>query len=186
MSLIVKIYQLPQTVFTFKDLVLLFREISPLNLKRRINYLVKTKQLLNPKPGIYTKENFDPVELGGRIYTPSYVSLETVLAAHGIIFQYYETIYYASYLTREIKVGSNKFYYRRLPRKVLTVNLGIENNNSVPTASKERAFLDAVYLYKNYHFDNLSGLDWEKVFELVKMYESKIFEKRVQSYYGNK
>ena len=50
-------------------------------------------------------------------------------------------------------------------------------------ASKERAFLDAVYLYKDYHFDNLGSLDWEKIEDLKKIYKSKAFEKRVNSYY---
>lgn len=184
MSLIVKIYQFPQTVFTFKDLALRFNEITPLNLRRRINYFVKTKQLLNPRPGIYTKENFNPAELGGKIFSPSYVSLETVLAESGVIFQYYETIFYASYLTRKITAGSLKFYYRRLPKNILVSGFGIENINGVATASKERAFLDAVYLYKNYYFDNLDGLDWERVFEGVKIYKSKIMERRVKDYYG--
>ena len=50
-------------------------------------------------------------------------------------------------------------------------------------ATLERAFLDAVYLYKNYHFDNLGTIDWEKVAELKKIYKSKAFEKRVEEYY---
>ena len=37
-------------------------------------------------------------------------------------------------------------------------------------ASKERAFLDMLYLYKEYHFDNLESINWEKVAEILPIY----------------
>jgi len=37
--------------------------------------------------GIYAKDkNYDRLELANRIYTPSYISLETVLSREGIVF----------------------------------------------------------------------------------------------------
>lgn len=182
--IVLLIYKQAQTVSTFKDLSLLFPGVSAPNLKRRLNHYVKINLLLNPKPGIYTKENYNPEELGNRIYTPSYVSLETVLAKEGIIFQYYETIFYASYLTREIIVSNNKFKYCQMPGEVLASVEGLENTNGCAVASKERAFLDAVFLYKDYYFDNLAPLNWDKVFEISKIYHSKILERRVKEYYG--
>lgn len=184
--IVLSIYKHAQTVFTFKDLSLLFPGVSAPNLKRRLNHYVKTNLLLNPKPGIYTKENYNPEELGNRIYTPSYISLETVLAKEGIIFQYYETIFYASYLTREITVEKNKFRYRKMPGEILANVTGIENLNGCATACKERAFLDAVFLYKNYYFDNLAPLNWRRVFEISKIYHSEILERRVKDYCGAK
>lgn len=182
--IVLSIYKQAQTVFTFKDLSLLFPGVSSVNLKRRLNYYVKTNLLLNPKPGIYAKDDYNPWELGNRIYTPSYISLETVLAKEGLIFQYYETIFYVSYLTREITVGKDKFKYFKMPGEVLASVEGIENVNGSAIASKERAFLDAVFLYKNYYFDNLASLNWNKVFEISKVYYSKILERRVKDYYG--
>jgi len=46
----------------------------------------------------------------------------------------------------------------------------------------ERAFLDTLYLYKNYHFDNLSPINWKKVFEILPIYRNKALEKRVKNY----
>jgi hypothetical protein len=68
----------------------------------------------------------------------------------------------ASYLTRKIKVGEQEIFYRKIKDEILLNNLGVEERNSYFIATKERAFLDAVFLYKDYHFDNLRPLDWEK------------------------
>jgi len=51
-------------------------------------------------------------------------------------------------------------------------------------ATPERAFLDVLYLNKDYYFDNLSGLNWEKVFEILPVYEgNKRMERRVKEQY---
>ena len=60
---------------------------------------------------------------------------------------------------------------------------GIEEQENVVIASPERAFLDAVFLYRDYHFDNLSSLNWEKVMDLKEIYRSGVFQKRVEEYY---
>jgi hypothetical protein len=53
---------------------------------------------------------------------------------------------------------------------VLTNTIGIEHKDGIATASKERAFLDRVYVTKDYHFDNLRSLDWNKVMEILPIY----------------
>lgn len=88
-----------------------------------------------------------------------------------------------SYLTRERKVGDYTFQYRRINKKILTNTTGIVQRVGIFEATKERAFLDALYIYKDYHFDNLGGLNWNKVHELVEIYESKAMSKRVARYY---
>jgi len=96
------------TVFTFKDILLSSRETNTSLLKRRINYYVKNK-------GIYAKDkNYDRLELANRIYTPSYISLETVLSREGIVFQHYEQIFLVSYLTREIICDGQKYVFRKI------------------------------------------------------------------------
>ena len=66
---------------------------------------------------------------------------------------------------------------------ILTNTEGIEQKTGYFIATPERAFLDAVYIYKDYHFDNLSPINWERVENLKKIYKNKIFEKRVGQYY---
>lgn len=180
---LLELYKKPQTVFSIKEISLIFPQTPYQNLKSRLHYAVSVGKLKKLRKGIYAKDNFEPLELANKIYTPSYISLETVLAKAGIIFQKYATIFVASYLTRRIKVTDQEIFYRKMKDAVLLNNLGIEEKNYYSVASKERAFLDAVFLYKNYHFDNLRPLDWEKVKEISKIYSSKVLEKRVGEYY---
>lgn len=177
-----KLYQLPQTVFSFRELCLLFPNLTERSVKNKVYYAQKTGKLLSPRKGIYTKIKYDQLELANKIYTPSYISLETVLGKAGVVFQVYEAIMVASYLTREIKVGSLRINYRKLKDKVLMNPVGIEFKTGYCIASPERAFLDAVFLYKNYHFDNLMGLDWEKINGLVKLYDSRVLMTRVKEF----
>ncbi len=180
---ILELYQKPLTVFTLKEISLLFPKISYQSLKDRLSYAVSKKKLLRLKKGVYSKIKFEPLELANKIYTPSYISLETVLQKEGIIFQNYLTIFVASYLTRKINVFDYQIQYRKIKNEILFNKEGIEELNGYFIASKERAFLDAIFLYKNYHFDNLKIINWEKVFQLIKIYRSKVLEKRVKEYY---
>ena len=50
-------------------------------------------------------------------------------------------------------------------------------------ATKERAFLDVIYLNKDYFFDNLQPLDFDKVFKLIEIYENKRVETDVKKLY---
>lgn len=49
----------------------------------------------------------------------------------------------------------------------MTNSLGIQKKDNYYIASKERAFLDTIYLNQSYYFDNLSSIDWEKCFEMI-------------------
>jgi len=180
---LLEIYKKKQTVFTLSEIALLFPQISYQNLKRKIFYYVKMGKILKLRKGIYGKEDFNPLELANKIYTPSYISFETVLKKEGIIFQETSIIFAASYLTRRIECAGVKIFYRKIRDEVLINPKGIEKEENYFLASKERAFLDAVFVYKNYYFDNLSPLNWEKVFELLKIYKNKALEKRVNQYF---
>src|SRR3989344_4511360 len=85
------------TVFTFKEILLASEETTTNLLKRRLNYYVKKGELYSIRRGFYAKDkNYDKLELATKIYTPAYVSFETVLRQAGITFQYYERIFVAS------------------------------------------------------------------------------------------
>ncbi len=119
------------TVFTFKDILLSSGETNTFLLKRRINYYVKNKELYPIRKGIYAKDkNYDRLELANRIYTPSYISLETVLSREGIVFQHYEQIFLVSYLTREIICDGQKYVFRKIKDTILTNSLGLEKKGN--------------------------------------------------------
>ena len=179
-----KILRSNNTVFTFKDISLLWNDTDKKATISAINYYVKTGNLHRIRRGIYAKDkNYNKLELATKIYTPSYVSFETVLTKAGVVFQYYSQIFVASYLTREITADGQKYSYKKIKDTILTNPLGIEIKENYSIASLERAFLDILYLYKDYHFDNLSPLNWDKVFEILPIYDNKQMEKKVKQYY---
>ena len=174
----------PKTVFSTKDIVLLWGEQGKANVRVRLSNYVKRGKLIRVHRGIYAKDkNYDRFELATRIYTPSYVSFETVLTRTGINFQYYGNIFVASYVTREIEADGQKISFIRMKDYVLSNTIGIEHTNDISTATKERAFLDRIYISKDYHFDHLDVLDWNKVFEILPIYRNKRMDKKVQEYF---
>ncbi|MBM3254472.1 MAG: hypothetical protein FJZ16_09485 [Candidatus Omnitrophica bacterium] len=182
-EVIIELYKKPQTVFTLKDISLLFPEIPYNNLKERMSYFAKSGSIRKLKRGVYAKDQFDVFELANKLYAPSYISLETVLQKAGVIFQYYESIFAISYISRTVEVSGFKVVYRRMKKDILLNKQGIEEKGNVVIASPERAFLDAVFLYKNYHFDNLDSLHWDKIIELKDLYKSRAFIERIEEYY---
>ncbi|HBY73462.1 MAG TPA: hypothetical protein DEG44_02090 [Candidatus Kerfeldbacteria bacterium] len=174
----------PKTVFSIKDIALLWGEPGKVNVRVRLSNYVKNGKLIRIHHGIYAKDkNYNRFELATRIYTPSYISFETVLTRTGINFQYYGNIFVASYVTREIEVGGQKISFIRMKDYVLSNTIGIEHANDVSTATKERAFLDRIYISKDYHFDHLDVLDWDKVFEILPIYRNQRMNKKVQEYF---
>ena len=173
-----------QTVFSFKDLYLRFKDVDKDKLKSKLNYYVKTGDLYHIRRGLYAKNSdYDRFELATKIFIPSYISFETVLVSAGIIFQYYSQIFVATYQSREIECDNKIYIFRRLSDTILTNFNGINIIKNYSIASKERAFLDVVYLYREYHFDNLDPLDWDIVFHILPIYQTKSIEQRVNRYY---
>lgn len=184
-GLTLKLYQAKTTVFTIDEIALFLRETNRQLLKSKLNYYAKKGVIKNIRKGIYVKPDYNPFELATKIYTPSYISLETVLEKEGVIFQRYKTIFVISYLTRKIEVDQNEIQFRRIKEEILLNQAEVLQKANYSIASKERAFLDALYLYKDCYFDNLDGLDRKKVFSLLKIYQSKKLTQRVKNIFKN-
>lgn len=173
-----------KTVFSFREILILWKETNAKLAKAKINYYVKTGQLFPLRKGIYAKDkNYEKLELAGKIFKPSYVSLETALSREGLIFQYYESIFVVTYQTKNILCDHQNYEFKKIKNSVLTNSLGIIQKNNYAIASKERALLDTLYLYKDYHFDNLNSVDWGKCFDMVYIYKNKNLEKRLYAIY---
>lgn len=171
-------------VFTVKDVALIWRESRVETVIDRLNYYAHSEGLFNVRKGIYTKDkNYDKYELATKILRPSYISFETVLGASGITFQYHRQILVVSYVSRDIVCDGQKYSFKKIKDTVLNNPTGIDQSGTYAIATKERAFLDTLYIYKKYYFDNLSPLDWEKVFDILPIYENKNMEKEVLRLY---
>lgn len=175
-----------KTVFTYKDVILLWHDQGTWSTRKRLSYYIEKGDLYHIRKGLYAKDGgYNRLELATRIYTPSYVSFETVLVKEGMIFQYYEKIYVASYLDREVTIDSQTYSFRKVKTKVLVNPVGVNQANETSIASKERAFLDTLYTHSDYQFDNLRDLNWEKVFEILLIYTNKRLIKKVSSLYNS-
>lgn len=185
-NLIAKIYQSQKTVLNTKDLALLWNEVNPDHLKAKIAYYVKQGTLTRLRRSLFIlDQDYNPKELATHIYTPSYISFETVLREAGIIFQYYKTIFVAGPWPRTIAIDSHTFTFRKLKANVLYNSTGVRNENHYSIATPERAFLDTLYLFPNYYFDNLRGINWDLCFEWSALYNNQQLIKRLKKYYKN-
>lgn len=183
-SILKKILRSKQTVFSFKELVLLSGYTDLKNFREQVSYYVKRGDLNHIRRGLYAKdENYDRNELATKILIPSYIGFETVLRRSGIIFQYYGQIFVASYASRTTTVDGQEYVYRALKRPLLTNAAGIINKGLYAIATPERAFLDMLYIHKDYHFDNEASLDWEKVYTILPIYKNKRMERIVAEHF---
>ena len=161
--------------------------------QKRLSYNLKNKKLISIRKWIYTFpwiiESFSDDEflcIANKIYSPSYISFETVLQKEWIIFQYDNTIkiackYHKSLHIESINLSCDFF---KLPNEIFTEMQWIEHKNWYDIASKERAFCDTVFRSPGFYFDNLSWLDWDKVLEICEIYNlyKKNFLKNILEY----
>lgn len=181
---LLKIYSAKQAVFASQEIALLTGERSANNLKTKLSYYVKNGDLVRLRRGIFAKKgDFDWKECAVRICTPAYISLETVLAQEGVIFQYYDSVFVVSYLSRDIICQDKQISYKKIKEEILLNQRGLVNKGTYFQATKERAFLDRLYLSGEYYFDNLRSLDWKVCFDLVSIYNNKALTKKLKEYY---
>lgn len=172
------------TVFTTNDVALLWGSPDVQFVRKKLHRYVQAGKLYSIRRGIYAKDtDYSKLELATKVFTPAYVSFETVLAKAGIIFQFYGQIFVASYLSREISINGQTYAFKRIRESILTNRTGIEQKENYFIASPERAFLDILYLNKDYHFDHLGNLNWEKVEGILAIYGgNKRIAQRVSKY----
>ncbi len=182
-SLIAKLYQSSKTILTSKDLALIWQQTNPNNLKSKIAYYVKQGALIRLTRGVFAKDkNYEPRELAASIYSPSYISFETVLRDSGVIFQYHDSVFVAAPWTKTLTIDQTTIMFRKLKDTVLFNSAGVVQMDQYSIASVERAFLDMIYLAPTFYFDNLRSMNWKRCFELVDIYGNKELVKRLQTY----
>jgi len=152
-----KIYKSKQTVFDLKDLSFLLDENNYDRLKSKVAYYIKQWYLNRIRKWIFVKDTFEVKELACKIYTPSYISFETILQENSIIFQYDSTLYLASYLNRYIEISYKdkiiKIQYRKIKDELLYDQNWIEKKEFYSQATGNRAIQDMKYLKPDFYFD---------------------------------
>lgn len=172
MDNITKLLHTPKTVFSVSDLKLIWDNIPEEQVKQYTSYYTKKKHLIRVHRGLYALpgREVNPFELGNKIRSPSYLSFETVLYQEGIIFQWQQSIRFASYESRVINAFNNRFEFSQLKDSVLLLPTGVSTIQEYSIASKERAMVDVLYLNPSFHFDNVRDVD----FSMVKIIAAKI------------
>ncbi len=184
---IISLVRSKRTIFTIRDFALFWPDMSGEIIKKTLYRYVNSGRLHRLRRGIYAlNEDYDRYELATRLFTPCYISFETVLVKAGIVFQFYSSILAASYLSREIKISGQGYVFHKLNAHILTNHAGIEDGGNYAIASPERAFLDVLYINKEYHFDNLVGIDWAKVDSILPIYgDNQRMAARIKRYKAN-
>jgi predicted transcriptional regulator of viral defense system len=186
-NLTYRLHKSSQTVFTAREIALMLGETDRNLVKSKINYYVKRDEITALRRGIYAKDDkYSEFELATKIYSPSYVSFDTVLGIEGVTFQYDSRIFVASYLSRQIKVGETGIFYKKLKEDILLNPQGIVYKNGVAWATLERAFMDRIYLNKKQYFDNLAPIDFEICGSLLPIYGGAITSDTLKSYANDK
>ena len=86
-DLVLSLYQKSQTVFSLQEIAMLFPEISYNNLKRRLSYYVTTEKLKKLRKNVYSKIDYNPLEIPQKLYLPSYISLKQFCKKKGLFFK---------------------------------------------------------------------------------------------------
>lgn len=184
-NIMLALSELQRTAFNIKSIALLLNEKKDSSLSKRLNYYVNKGFLLNPRKGVYAKKNYNPEELAGLVFVPSYISLQYVLQKAGVIFQYDSAITSVSYLSREIEMLGNMFRYSQIKGEILYNLNGIERRDNVNIATPERALLDMMYLNSECYFDNLNAVSKKRIMQLLPIYQSQKMYERVKKMYKN-
>lgn len=173
----IKLLRSKKTVFTIDDLKKILDTTNEDSIRNYFSRAKKQWLLQNIYYGIRKLVDKDVVffELACKIKTKSYVSLETVLKQNGVVFQHYgDTIFLVSDNTVEKNAIWKTFSFHKIKSSILLNPLGIEHKWNYSIASTERAICDRIYLNKNYYFDDLSGVDLQKLEEISQIYNKRV------------
>lgn len=171
-------------------------DFNPNNLTRWIkkNLIIRLRQGLYSFPEYRSKPDFH-LWFANKIYKPSYVSLFSALAFHGIIPEAVlqitsVTSLKTNFFSNEAGVWSYKSVRQKLMFGYVDVPLG--DGRSFHIATPEKALLDLLYLYSFYDsLDEMHNLrldtDWlnedlnrERMDAYLSLFESRVLRKRMK------
>src|SRR3989338_1438944 len=122
-NLIAKLYQSPKSILTTKYIALIWEETNNVNLLSKIKYYAKQGSLIRLTRGVFAKsKEYNIKELATSIYTPSYISFETVLREAGIIFQHHDAVFVAGPYPTTKKIDGHLITFRKLKNGVMVKN----------------------------------------------------------------
>lgn len=145
-----------KTLFLTKDMLRSLSDENEESINKSITRWIKSGDLVKLKNGLYiSKENVDSYSstegftelIANKLRTPSYVSLEYVLAKYGILT---EAIYAVTSLTlktgRKYSNPTGEYIYRNIRKELFTGYTAMRFlNYTYYIATKEKALFDYIY-----------------------------------------
>ena len=167
-------------LFTLNDVVKMFLYEPQGHLITQLHRMVSRGDLLGIKRGFYMfpGTEVDEFVLASKLYSPSYVSLESALNLYGIIPDIISNVTSVSPVTsKQINAPKGNFLYSKINKKLFfgfEAKLDPKSRLPYNVAIPEKALLDYVYIRKiknlsEQRVDN-SILDREKLLHLLPFY----------------
>jgi predicted transcriptional regulator of viral defense system len=147
-------------IFSIEDLMKLFPNEKEESMARLVYNWIDSDKVIRLKRGLYQisypeKKIIPDMYVANRLYSPSYVSLETILSMHGIIPEIAMSVTsVTTKATRHFKNSYGGFSYRTVKNEYFTgYYLLKERDFEILAAEPEKAVIDFLYL------NNLSKID---------------------------
>lgn len=168
-------------VFTTEDLAVIWQIPERRKLIELIKYYLRQSRLISIYKGVYAYgEDYTPLDIAQKLVPLSYISLYTTSQMHGLTFQYYQTIYCISLKSKKYQIKTQGYIYHKIKESIFYNSFGLVNNGRYTFADKERTITDCLYVFPGLAFDNLGGIDKDKLLALSKIYHNKRLEKEVK------
>jgi hypothetical protein len=168
-------------VFTTDDLAVIWQISDRNKLIQRIKYYLRNHRLIHIYKGIYAYGEFTNLEVAQKLVPLSYVSLYTTAQIYGLTFQFYSTIFCLSLKSKKYEINGQKYEYHKVKESIFYSNIGLIKQNGLTLASKERTICYLLYVYPNFAFDNLSGVNVLELSAIASLYSNKRLKKDIAS-----
>lgn len=169
-------------VFTIEDLAVIWHIPQRRKLIELAKYYVREKRLSRIHKGVYSYgDDYTPLDIAQKLYPFSYISLYTTCLMHGLTFQYYSTIFCVGLKSKKYIIGDQKYIYHRIKESIFYNTTGLIDNGRYLIADRERTICDCLYVFPGFAFDNLRGVDKEKLLAISKIYNNKRLEKEIKN-----
>ena len=162
-----KINQLGQIIFHANDLANLWQIDKANTLRTTLKRYAQSGLLYRIYRGFYALKPVDKLEprlLGIKaLHEFAYVSLETVLADAGVIFQAGRRLTLVSSKSKNFSIGHYQYRSRKLADRYLFNPAGVGEANGVKRADVNRAVADMLYYNPKFYFDAGRLINWRQV-----------------------
>lgn len=179
-------------IFSLRDVENLFSKEKMKTIKNDLSRWVKMGRFVKLRRNLYEfvdpglESNISDVYVANKLYSPSYISLETALSIYGIIPDIAAQVTsVTTRTTRELKNKYGWFFYRSCQKRAFTgYKLMQYEGAKIFIADTEKALVDFIYFFvrrkDSLNFDEerfdkhiLKKLSWSKVSKYAKFFNNK-------------